>query len=817
MKTTVRISVRNLVEFILRSGDLDSRSRAGADPEAMLLGAKIHRKIQKERGGGYESEVSLSQNLEFDELTIRVEGRADGLIRGEVPLIEEIKGVYRDLEQMEGPDGVHLAQAKCYAAMLLHFEGQASARIRMTYVQLESDAVRSFEETFSAEELEAWFRSVAERYYAWALLLQRHREARNASAKALEFPFPYREGQRKLVAAVYRVLHDQRILFVEAPTGVGKTMSVVFPSVRSVGEGCGERVFYLTSKTITRTVGLEAFSILRAAGLTWKLVVITAKEKICPMSEVSCNPDDCPYAKGHFDRINEAVFSLLQRESAFDRETVARAAREFTVCPFELSLDLSDWVDAVICDYNYAFDPTVRLKRFFADGVKSGAILLVDEAHNLVDRAREMFSASLVKEHVLAAKRYFKERSPRAAKSLEKVNRLLLAEKKRCEAEPDLTGRSKEERCRLLPDVDEYVFSLMTASERMKAYFEEHPSDDPEVTEFYFEVLSFLSASERITEKYECCSHLTEEGFAVKINCVDPSSDLQERLDQAYAAVFFSATLLPVQYYRRHLTEKEDAPAVYAESPFDPANRCVLIGRDVTTRYRARSGQMYDTIARWIRITAGAQKGNYIAFFPSYQMMEEVLRIYREKYDSPGINWVAQARWMGEEDREMFLENFAEDPRETLVAFCVMGGIFAEGIDLIGSRLIGAVVVGTGLPQVGCEKELLRSAYDKRGEDGFGYAYRVPGMNRVLQAAGRVIRTESDRGVIVLLDDRFLHAEYQGMFPLEWKERHVCRAEDAEAALTEFWSSAEKDDTIETAAEAAEPPVSGPAAKDGMI
>ena len=805
-KTKIRISVRDLVEFILRSGNLDARASSGRDKEAMLAGGRAHRKIQKSRKGTYEAEVSLSEDTEFDDLVIRVEGRADGILHQEngIPLIEEIKGIFRDIERVDEAVPVHLAQAKCYAAILVRRDGFAEADVRMTYVQLDSEKTRSFDSHYSAEELRTWYAHLLQEYYKWAKFLSDHRRLRDESMRSLEFPFPYRRGQRDLVAAVWHTIAENKTLFLEAPTGVGKTMSVVFPSVRALGEGKAERIFYLTSKTVTGAAGLEAFSILRRKGLQIKLVYLTAKEKICPLSEPSCNPDDCPFARGHFDRINDAVFELLGEEDIFDRETILHQAVRRSVCPFELSLDLASWADAVICDVNYAFDPNVRLKRFFGEGVRSDAILLIDEAHNLVDRGREMYSASLVKEHVLAAKKIVKEKNPSLAKKLEKLNHQMLEMKHEIGGEEtgeyEVPGSGRDSSAggavrdggeyRVLGSAGVLILALLPILEKMQDFLldQADAAEKKALEEFFFEMRDFLSVSELVDENYVVYSMLDEEGsFSVKLFCVNPSANLQKCIDRAGSAVFFSATLLPISYYRKLLSTHDDDPAIYAPSPFAPEQKLLLIGRDVSTRYRTRGHGSYARIARYIRDTVKARKGNYLAFFPSYKMMEDVLAVYRAEFDEAGINWVMQTPSMREDDREIFLENFYEDPRESLVGFCVMGGIFAEGIDLAGTRLIGAIVIGTGLPQISCEKEILRRYYTENGEDGFGFAYRIPGMNKVLQAAGRVIRTDADRGVILLLDDRFLSPDYAPLFPREWSGGKVVRAEEAGAALAEFW------------------------------
>ena len=837
-KQIIKISVRNLVEFILRSGDLDNRRSFAADKDAMLKGGRLHRKIQKMMGAFYRAEVPLSYEKKYEDFTIVVEGRADGIMEEpDIYVIDEIKGVYLDIQYLEEPIAVHLAQAKCYAYMYAaeggmtkklsqesqdksdDMDGQSSfietlgknnsenvsgnvlsdeekntekkknkIGVQMTYAHLETEEVKNFKEEYSIEELETWFEELIEQYYQWAKFQYEWKILRNVSMEQLQFPFAYREGQKEIVRSVYFTIKNKKELFIQAPTGVGKTMSTVYPAVRSVGEGLAEKIFYLTAKTITRTVAEEAFRILRDKGLKYKVLTLTAKEKMCICPELDCNPEKCPRAKGHFDRINDAVFEILTSGEEFDRDTLLAHAEKWNVCPFEMSLDLSLWVDAIICDYNYVFDPNVKLQRFFGDGVKGEYVFLIDEAHNLVERGRQMYSAAIYKEHVLAAKRLLKPHSRKLERYLEKTNKLLLGYKRECET------------YQILSSAGEVALSLMSVMSELEAFMEQRrkglvvlsENDEKELLEFYFEVRSFLSIYELVNENYEIYSELDEENhFRIQLFCVNPAENLQNCMGRGVGTVFFSATLLPIRYYKSLLSMNRDAYAIYAESPFDDKNRGILIGCDVSSKYTRRGYREYRKIAEYIcRFTKG-KKGNYLVFFPSYRLMQDVFEIYREEFDSEQVDWVIQTPSMGEADREIFLENFNEDNKNTLIGFCVMGGIFSEGIDLIGEKLIGAVIVGTGIPQVSNEREILKKYYDHKKQNGFDYAYRYPGMNKVLQSAGRVISTQDDRGMILLLDERFLTEEYLQLFPREWKRFEVCSLMHLEEYVDAFWERME--------------------------
>lgn len=782
-KKQVRISVRALVEFVLRSGDIDNRRSGAAQKDAMAAGTRIHKKIQKRMGGNYRAEVPLKYAAldEEEDIELLVEGRADGIFEEDgIVTIDEIKGVYMDLERLTEPVAVHMAQAMCYGYFYCCDRNLDGVRIQLTYCNLETEEIRRFHEDRSKEELEAWFRSVIHEYFKWARYLCHHELQRNQSISGLEFPFPYREGQRDLAVAVYKTISRKKRLFIQAPTGIGKTLSTIFPAVQAMGAGKASKVFYLTAKTITRTVAEEAFRILRSRGLVFTAVTITAKEKLCPMEKAECNPEACPYAKGHFDRVNEAVFDILHLEQEMDRETVLRYAEKYRVCPFEFCLDISSWTDGIICDYNYVFDPNVRLKRYFADGASGDYLFLVDEAHNLVSRAREMYSASVYKEDFLEVKRIIKGKSPRLERQLDRCNKLLLSMKRECGD------------WQLLEDVTGLAAGIMTAFSYMETFMEEFP-EFPEretVLDFYFCLRDFLNIYEELDGHYQIYEENREDGsFLVRLFCVDPSRLLSRCMDQGASTILFSATLLPVRYYKTLLSGNQEDYAVYVNSPFPEENRLLMVAEDVSSRYTRRSPSEYRKVADYIRIVTQSRPGNYMVFFPSYQYMGEIEEILEEEPLEADL--LVQGQGMGEAEKTEFLEEFEKERSHSLAAFCVMGGVFSEGIDLKEERLIGVIVVGTGLPMVCAEQEVLKGYFDETEEKGFDFSYQYPGMNKVLQAAGRVIRTPEDRGVILLLDDRFLRRDHLELFPREWERFQVVNRGNAARCLEDFWNGRE--------------------------
>ena len=649
--------------------------------------------------------------------------------------------------------------------------------MQLTYCDLDTEEICRFEEAFSFFWLERWFQDMMEAYRKWTDFQFTWRKIRQTSIQTLEFPFPYREGQYKLVGDVYRTIHRKKILFIQAPTGTGKTISTLFPAIRAVGENLGDKIFYLTAKTITRTVAKDTCDLLKAKGYRGKVIVLTAKEKMCPCEEMDCNPSNCLRAKGHYDRVNDAVYDLITTEEDFTRERMLAQAEKYQVCPFEMSLDASLYADIIICDYNYVFDPNVYLKRFFSEEEKGDYIFLVDEAHNLVERGREMYSAVLVKEEILTVKKLVRGKDRKLEAALEKCNRQMLEWKRECETYT------------IYESIGAFAFSLMRLMSLLDIFLQSRGEmpERKEVTEFYLNLRHFMNMFERVDENYVLYSDFDEtDRFCLHLYCVNPSVNLQECLERGKSTIFFSATLLPVNYYKNLLSSKKDNYAVYADSAFREEQRLLFIGRDVSSLYTRRTLGEFHRIALYIQQVLRAKKGNYLIFFPSYRFMEDVYEQFLAVNEQEA-DCMMQSGNMNEADREEFIQEFSNPRGKSLAAFCVLGGIFSEGIDLKEDLLIGVLIVGTGLPQICNQREILKEYYQEENGQGFDYAYQYPGMNKVLQAAGRVIRTASDRGIIGLLDDRFLRSDYRKLFPREWSQYEVHTLDSLPGALEAFW------------------------------
>lgn len=854
MGKDVKISVRNLVEFMLRYGDIDNTHGTG-DVNAMLEGARIHRKIQKSMGSNYSSEVPLKLSIPYEEFNIVVEGRADGIVKNpDGFIIDEIKGIYKDVRKIEEPELLHLAQAKCYGYIYLYklrvesgieeeikFDNKENfiddenvindtessdsknkideknkyeqIDVQITYCNIETEEIKRIKKTFGYTELKEWFKALVDEYFIWERERYYHHIAMCKSVEKLRFPFEYRKGQKELAINVYKAINMEKNLYALAPTGVGKTIAMVYSAVQNLGRERADKIFYLTAKTITRTVANDAYEILRKNGLDIKTVTLTAKEKICVLEKPNCNPDMCEYAKGHFDRINDVLFEIITHEDVITREVIEEYAFKHKVCPFELSLDVSNFVDGIICDYNYVYDPQASLKRYFANGQSGAFIFLVDEAHNLVERGRKMYSASIKKEDVLDIKNIIEEEfgikksgkksldnrdkqssnnynteeaiqiAEKLVRKLEAVNKELLKLRKEC-----------DDGLVYYDNVGNLYLKLIKAQNEFEALLAEGFDIDSKdkFLEFYFNLINFIKIHELLDGNYEIYGEIDYyNNFIINLYCINPSTNLKACTEKGISTVFFSATMLPINHYKELLTGDINEYAVYIDSPFAKENRCIVCDTSVSSKYTRRGENEYKNIYNSIRNIIECKNGNYMVFFPSYKMLENIKDIMEEDGFDEDINIVCQKSNMSEEEKEEFLARFDDSKfqsdTKSLVGLCVLGGIFSEGIDLTEESLIGSIIVGTGLPQVCDERNVIKEYFDGKERDGFDFAYKIPGMNKVLQAAGRVIRTDTDRGVIALLDDRFNTWQYKQFFPREWDDVYFGNTNDIVNKIKDFW------------------------------
>lgn len=774
--SVLRFAVRDMAAFALRSGDLFQhwfRSPTGQQ------GIRGHQRLQRRRGAGYQAEVPVSYRHERDGLVLDIRGRIDGLIREEPVIVEEIKTTLLVFDRLPANAmAVHFGQAKLYAWMLAEAEDLAEVSVRLTYLHLETDETFEKSECLSREALRVFFFDVLEQCYLWQVRLMDWRRRRDRSLTDLAFPRTFRSGQRRLAEESYRVIRDKGVLLAEAPTGIGKSLGVVFPAVKALAALRLDTLFFLTAKGTGRGAALGAVTQLAQAGMRLKSLVLTARDKTCFNEEGSCDARICPFALGYYDRFRTAMEALFDHDN-LDSDTLRQVAQDHRVCPFELSHDMTPYVDFIIADVNYAFDPSAHLRRFFAED-KQETVLLIDEAHNLVERGRGMFSATFEKRDVLAARRALKKAAPAVARSLAALNRRL---KKRWDAlveEQRETAVLRETNTGIAEAMDKVNAALAQwLTEREQELFEEPLP----------EVMRELQRFRRLVDHFQTDFVWLEQRFGknlrIQILCLNPGAMIRQRLQHVRAAVFFSATLTPFDYHQNlfGLDEKKTRQ-LRLPSPFDNHRQYTLVAEHVSTRFRDRVRSL-PALIDLIQAVVAERKGNYLVFLPSYQYLEDVVSAFTQRDNN--LELLVQERHMDDAARDDFLGAFEQTRDTSLVAFAVMGGVFGEGVDLVGDRLIGVVVVGVGLPKICLERDLIRDHFGI--ERGFDYAYRVPGFHKVLQTAGRVIRSEADRGVVCLVDSRFTEPDYLRLFPPFWRAFTVNRHAQLRQGLASFWAN----------------------------
>lgn len=755
-KLLFKESVRGIIEYVLKNGSLDDRfvSRGRA-----IEGTIAHGIVQKDNEAIYEDykkEVALKHKFIINDINLEVDGRADGIIKeNKKVIIEEIKSTYKDLSYIDEDYNIlHWAQGKFYGYIYCLDNSLQTIDVRLSYFNINTSEVRSFDKTYDFSELEEFVYSLVNKYLEVITAKENFNKIKYKSISCLKFPFKsYRKGQRELAVNCFSSIKQQGILFAQAPTGIGKTISTIFPSLKSIGEGRGEKIIYLTAKTITRTVAEEAYLKLYKEGLEFKVVTITAKEKICLNDEVKCNPDECIYAKDYFNKINDVIISLIKENNKFFRKDIIEYAKKYKVCPFELSLDLSDWCDGIICDYNYGFDPRVKLRRIFEERNEEN-ILLIDEAHNLVNRARDMYSCQLEKSKVMTVNKVIKGKVPNLYKISNAINKeMILIRRELEEVNKNLLYHNVvyKDLIKLLRAFINEAESYLIKSKGTLGY------DD--VLDFYYSARNFIAVSELYNKEYTTILKKEKNEFIIKIFCINPSSNLKQTLKSAYSSVIFSATLSPIKYYVDLIGGDEKSFRVKFDSPFNRENLSTYL-YNLDMRYVNRERNV-DILCKIINQFVNEVQGNYMVFLPSFDYLAKVYKRYSDIYGENGI--IVQKENLTESQKEEYLAQFSLESK--VVGFTVVGGMFSEGVDLPGDKLIGAIIVGVGFPKVSIENNIIQEYFDS---NGFDYSYTYPGINKVLQSAGRVIRTETDKGRILLIDKRYNNSKYRFILPSDW-------------------------------------------------
>ena len=779
MDNRLKLSVHQLVDFVLRTGDIDNRI---FNRSSMNEGTRIHAFYQSKQDKNYLSEYLLGGTFYASGYTVFLEGRADGIIvTGDFAIIDEIKSTVVELEDYHtSQEAWHVGQAQCYALMYAMEKNLESVGVRLTYIHQTKDDKMVKNYVFTRAELEAKIISYLESYLSFYSTIVRRIEKRNETAGTLNFPFlNFRKGQRELAKYAYGIAKSGGTLFAEAPTGIGKTISTLYPFVRSFSDGVNEKIFYLTAKNSGKEAAWQAVELMKSKGVELSEVVVTAKDKICFCPGKACNPDECPFAKDYYTKIRDVLTKSLARYDAFDPARVSRIAAAHHICPFELQLDISLYVDIIICDYNYLFDPLVYFRRYF-DNDASRMLALVDEAHNLVDRGRDMYSASIDSLAFEKARKAVRKLEHKKMKNA--VNRIAKLFKGLKESSPRGETIIENFEAKTIRALEAYLLAAQDVNRNHHSYVDE------DFRQFFLDINRFLKMLEFIDDSFTLyVTNTNDKIVKISIFCLDPSRHLARSLAQVKGRILFSATLSPHDYYMDVTGGRKEDPVLLLPSPFDANNLLLMIAPTVSVKYKNRA-ETYRVVAQYIENFVSHKTGNYLIYAPSHAYLAELVEVLNIPIE---CDVFIQNREMDDLDKEKFLENFVLNPTKTTIGIVVVGGVFGEGIDLVDDRLIGVAVIGVGLPQICFERDLIRDYFNKRGQQGYEYAYVNPGMNRVMQAVGRVIRSEKDRGMALLIDDRFLNSRYRDLFKHEWSHYDVVISPDDMAeSISSFWKKA---------------------------
>ena len=779
----VYISAEELASFVYRGGDIDPRAFNGNKNGGSIVSHKIHTKKPNLSDAYYFTTISDGINITLYTYYENIRKDENGYT------VENVYSVPYRLDDIEnGLLEIATKTAMLSAYIVLERYKQLSVKANITFYREGKDEERAFTKTLYREELTEEFEKVISLFAPYARLIKERQTKTLPELEALRFPFKEgaREGQRELIVEAFRAIHSSKRLVAEAPTGTGKTMASLYPALKSIGQGHGDKIFYFTGKTTTALSALNAIDIMRDQIPSLRSIHISSKDKCCvtfaPNQRRKCEPKYCHVTRGYFDKINEALLELLTNYRTYTKDIIDEISAKYSVCSYELSLELSEWCELVVCDYNYLFDLNAYLRRYFEFPSEADFIFLIDEAHNLPDRAREMYSATLNRgDLVKASERYGGEKT--IAEPLADIL---------CDFDMYHEMAMTEKR-----EIDDHVCGFYINSQisesMAKPYYKllkgikrilNKDTDDGELYQLFMDVKKLVSVIEIFDKRFTMYVEAMDDDVRLRLMCLDPSFMLNENLKKGKSTILFSATLTPLEYFADVLGCQK-AETITLKSPFDKEKLCLVGVNNVSTRYEDRK-KSAGTIANIIRAAIEGKKGNYIVYFPSYAYLTEVKEIFEKKY--PKINVTYQKKSMSEKAKKDFLDSFDAKKDGTMVGFCVLGGSFSEGIDLRGERLIGAIIVGVGLPTISSELNIIKEHYDNTRENGYAYTYTYPGMIKVMQAAGRVIRSEDEKGVVFLVDDRFATPEYFELLPSHWKHiKYINNAKDLLKEVQEFW------------------------------
>ena len=751
------IAVKELAYFICQSGNLTTEFFSNHDLEA---GKKAHEYHQNRYNEASKKEVYVKSEITYGTSTYLLHGFIDGVLNVDNKIIiEEIKSTLLDLEEITlDYHAEHLAQLKIYGYLYAINNNMSEVNLRLTYLSAIDYTPKAFELIISTNELEEFVMEILEEYITWLNLLDKAEKEKSETINSIKFPFKEkREGQQKLMKAVYQSMMNNDILYCIAPTGIGKTIATLFPALKTLKDK--DKLFYITAKGSGKNAPLEAIELLSKSGLKMKVIDITAKRKICNCGKRNCNPDDCPFAIGYFSRLKMATYEIFKSYDIFNKEVILEIANKHTICAFEFSLYLSYFCPLVIADYNYVFDPKAHLIRYFDDDTYRPKVL-VDEAHNLISRSKEMYSATITEDDIRILRKRLSTYKPsvrslcnKAIELFDKYHETLTQKALYVSDEMDL------ELNKVFKNIKDRVDEIFYENKTIK--------NKDEILDVYFKILDFLRISDYFSETHRLLGKIENDCVILSYNCLDASQFILSTINESlHGITFFSATLYPITYYMDLLT-KGNGKYLELESPFDPNNLTLVINKDISTKYIDRESSV-DTIIETIEILS-KKDGNYIIFFPSYTYLNMVY----DKLEDIDFECIVQTNNLDENEKIKIIEKF-KTTTNTKFGFFVMGGVFSEGIDFIGDALSGVIIVGVGLPLVCDENNILKEYFEEKyPEKGFDYAYLYPGFTKVIQAVGRVIRDENDKGIAILMDNRFIQQRYINLMPPHWKNIKV--------------------------------------------
>lgn len=779
----VYISARELCSFVFRGGNIDTHFIPGNKNGGGTVSYKLHTEKPNISDAYTFTTMKNGTTIMVYTFPESVRYKEGGYY------IEDVYNVPYRLDSLdEGELEISTKSAMISAYIICEKYMQSSVDIRVTFYSESADEDREYSTTYTREDLTLFFESVIEQYAPFACLVKERGTKTVPQLSHLRFPFAggAREGQRDFIVEAFRSIRAHKRLVVEAPTGTGKTMASLYPALKSLGEGYGDKIFYFTGKGTTALAALNAIDLMRDQIPNLRAIHISSKDKCCvtykPGQNRKCDPKNCGATVAYFDKINSAIYELLTEYKTYTKDIIDKVSAKYSLCPYEVSLELSEWCELVVCDYNYLFDLQAYFRRYFDAPTGAEYIFLIDESHNLPDRAREMYSATLNREDFIKiAERYggnkqIGEPCVDILGKFEEFHALAMSEK--MELDGKICGFYINNE---LPfDITESFYAFVGGCKKLF----KRDLEDEELHQLYMDTKKFLSVCEIFDKRFTMYIEAVQEQVKLRLLCLDPSFMLDLCMKKGISTILFSATLTPLEYFSDVLGCSKTS-TLTLKSPFEKEKLCLIGVNNVSTRYEDRKKSAL-TVANIIRATIEGKVGNYIVYFPSYSYLTDVKDIFVKKY--PKINVTCQNRSMSEKAKKEFLDSFDSKGEGTLVGFCVMGGSFSEGIDLRGERLIGAIIVGVGLPTISSELNIIKEHFDKTRETGYAYAYTYPGMIKVLQAAGRVIRSEDEKGVVLLVDDRFYTPEYRQLMPEYWSHiKFISSAKDLLGEITNFW------------------------------